>query len=206
MASPRRILLAALTLPLLLLAAQTGANSPLEDPELDMLLEPSPVAATAVAASEDTRLLQDVYENSVSRKTVTEEPQPTREQVEEVVTTRTRGGKRRRNRKKKKEEARATEAAAVTTTTVAATLTAEVTTGLEKMEAAEATATAQAGVEEELVVDAPRISYSRAWVNKSYKAKEEFNPRGMEHLYLITNMFLHLVHREREVPRELGEY
>ncbi|KAK8382982.1 hypothetical protein O3P69_011497 [Scylla paramamosain] len=203
MASPRRVLLATLTLPLLLLAAQTDANSPLEDPELDMLLEPSPVAATAVAASEDTRLLQDVYENSVSRKTVTQEPQPTREQVEEVVTTRTRGGKRRRNRKKKKEEARATEAAAVTTTTVAATLTAEVTTGLEKVEAAEATATAQASMEEELVVDAPRISYSRAWVNKSYKAKEEFNPRGMEHLYLITNLFLHLVHREREVPREL---
>lgn len=203
MASPRRVLLATLTLPLLLLAAQTGANSPLEDPELDMLLEPSPVAATAVAAPEDTRLLQDVYENSVSRKTVTQEPQPTREQTEEVVPTRPRGGKRRRNRKKKKEEARATEAAAVTTTTVAATLTAEVTTGLEKMETAEATATAQAGVEEELVVDAPRISYSRAWVNKSYKAKEEFNPRGMEHLYFITNLFLNLVHRDREVPREL---
>lgn len=208
MASPHpRFLVAALTLSLLLLAALTGANSPIED-ELDMLLEPSPVAATAVAVPEDTRLLQDVYENSVSRKTATQEPQPTRE--EEVVTTRTRGGKRRnRNRKRKKEEARLAEAeaAAVTTTTMAATTKiAEVTTAAEKVEAevtAAATATAEGGTDEALVVDAPRIAYSRAWVNKSYRAREEFNPRGMEHLYLITNLFLHLVHREREVPREL---
>ncbi|XP_042212646.1 prominin-1-like isoform X6 [Homarus americanus] len=49
----------------------------------------------------------------------------------------------------------------------------------------------------------PRIAYSQAWVNKTYLAKDDFNPRGMEHLYLITNLFLDLVHRRREVPAEL---
>lgn len=205
-----RVLVAALSL-VLLLGVLTGANanSPLEDPELDLLLDPSPVTATAVVAPEDTRLLQDVYENSVSGKTVTQAPQPSREAAEEVVTpTRGRGGKRRRNRKKKKQEERlAAEAEALTTTTtIAATLTAEVTTGMERLEVETASTTEGGAVKEEIVVDAPRIAYSRAWVNKSYRAREEFNPRGMEHLYLITNLFLSLVHREREVPRELGEY
>lgn len=207
------VLVAALSL-VLLLGALTGANanSPLDDPELDLLLDP--VTSTDVATPEDTRLLQDVYENSVSGKSVTQAPQPAREAVEEVVTpTRGRGGKRRRNRKKKKQEERLTAetealtTSTTTTTTVAATLTAEVTTGLmERMEVEAASTTVGGAVKEEIVADAPRIAYSRAWVNKSYLAREDFNPRGMEHLYLITNLFLSLVHREREVPREIGEY
>ncbi|XP_050705639.1 prominin-1-like isoform X6 [Eriocheir sinensis] len=202
-----RVLVAALSL-VLLLAALTGANanSPLDDPELDLLLDP--VTSTDFATPEDTRLLQDVYENSVSGKSVTQAPQPA---VEEPVTpTRGRGGKRRRNRKKKKQEERLaaeTEAlttSTTTTTTVAATLTAEVTTGLmERLEVEAASTTVGGPVKEEIVADAPRIAYSRAWVNKSYRAREDFNPRGMEHLYLITNLFLSLVHREREVPKEI---
>ncbi|KAK4292531.1 hypothetical protein Pmani_034714 [Petrolisthes manimaculis] len=50
-----------------------------------------------------------------------------------------------------------------------------------------------------------RIAYSRAWVNKSYLAKDDFNPRGMEHLYLITTSSSTSCTREKEVPRELGE-
>lgn len=207
-----RVLVAALSL-VLLLGVLTGANAnfPVDDPELDLLLDSAPATATAAAAAEDTRLLQDVYENSVSGKSVTQAPQPAREAVEEVVTpTRGRGGKRRRNRKKKKQEERlaAAEAEAqTTTTTLAATLTAEVTTGAMERQEVETVSTTEGGaVKEEIVADAPRIAYSRAWVNKSYRAREDFNPRGMEHLYLITNLFLSLVHREREVPRELGEY
>ncbi|CAL4071051.1 unnamed protein product, partial [Meganyctiphanes norvegica] len=60
--------------------------------------------------------------------------------------------------------------------------------------------------EEELVEEEPaqRIVYSLAVVNKSYKAVDDFNPRGMEHLYLITNLFLQLVHRDQEMPKELS--
>lgn len=214
MALPHPRVLVALSL-VLLLGALTGANAnlSLDDPELDLLLDP--VTSTDVATPEDTRLLQDVYENSVSGKSVTQAPQPAREAVEEVVTpTRGRGGKRRRNRKKKKQEERLaaetealTTSTTTTTTTVAATLTAEMTTGLmERMEVEDASTTQGGAVKEEIVADAPRIAYSRAWVNKSYRAREDFNPRGMEHLYLITNLFLSLVHREREVPREIGEY
>lgn len=136
-------------LPLLLAAALTGpatAATPDLDSEVEIFLEPSPVAATAVVASEDTRLLQDVFENTQD-KPMTEEP-PLEEEV--AVTT---------------EE------------TVSEVL--------------------EAG---------PRIAYSQAWVNKTYMAKDNFNPRGMEHLYLITNLFLDLVHRDREVPVELGKY
>lgn len=101
------------------------------------------MAATAVVASEDSRLLQDVFENTQD-KPMTEEP-PLEEL--EVLTT---------------EEPLA-----------------------------------------DVLEPRPRIAYSQAWVNKTYLAKDNFNPRGMEHLYLITNLFLDLVHREREVPVEL---
>ncbi|XP_071534765.1 prominin-1-like isoform X6 [Panulirus ornatus] len=131
---------------LLLAAALTGpaaAATPDLDPEVEVFLEPSPVAATAVVASEDSRLLQDVFENTQD-KPMTEEP-PLEEL--EVLTT---------------EEPLA-----------------------------------------DVLEPRPRIAYSQAWVNKTYLAKDNFNPRGMEHLYLITNLFLDLVHREREVPAEL---
>jgi len=60
--------------------------------------------------------------------------------------------------------------------------------------------------EEELEeeVEKMRIAYSGALLNKSYKAVDDFNPRGMEHLYLITNLFLQLVHRDEEMPKELS--
>ena len=52
----------------------------------------------------------------------------------------------------------------------------------------------------------PRIPYSKPKLNKEYKAKDTFNPRGMEHLYLITNLFLQLVHREVEMPPPISKY
>ena len=62
--------------------------------------------------------------------------------------------------------------------------------------------------EEELEeeVEKMRIAYSVALLNKSYAALDDFNPRGMEHLYLITNLFLQLVHRDQEMPKELSNY
>ena len=52
---------------------------------------------------------------------------------------------------------------------------------------------------------APRIPFSLSNVNASYKSKDDFNPRGMEHLYLITNTFLQIVHRDEEMPQELSK-
>ncbi|XP_069173134.1 prominin-1 isoform X8 [Procambarus clarkii] len=133
---PLLLLLAALTAP----AASATSDF---DPELDIMVEPSPVSATAIVASEDTHLLQDVLEN-LPGKIMTEEPLL----EEEVVTS-----------------------------------------------------TEQ--VLSQLPEPKPRIAYSQAWVNKTYRAKDDFNPRGMEHLYLITNLFLDLVHRDREIPPQL---
>ncbi|XP_069941647.1 prominin-1 isoform X5 [Cherax quadricarinatus] len=127
---------------LLLLSAPVSAATPDFDSDLEILVEASPAAATAIVASDDTHLLQDVYENQAG-KVMTEEP---------VMD----------------EEAASTEA-----------------------------------VLSQVPESKPRISYSQAYVNKTYRAKDDFNPRGMEHLYLITNLFLDLIHRDRELPPQL---
>lgn len=152
-----------LLLLLLLLSATTtslGAAPDLE-PELDILLEPSPVSATSVVASEDTRLLQDVFEDLQEKPLLTEDPVLGEVEEEEEL--------------------------------------------LERQNAATVEATEGTVVPEEEVVEEPkpRITYAQAWVNKTYLSKDNFNARGMEHLYLITNLFLDLVHREEEVPTQL---
>ncbi|XP_076064298.1 prominin-1-like isoform X3 [Oratosquilla oratoria] len=59
---------------------------------------------------------------------------------------------------------------------------------------------------EEVVVEEekPSVVFSEAWVNTSYSAKDDFNPRGMEHLYFITNMFLDLIYRHQEMPERIS--
>lgn len=55
--------------------------------------------------------------------------------------------------------------------------------------------------EEEVVA---RIPYTRAPVNNSYVAEDSFAAKGMEHLYFITDLFLNIIHRDEEIPTELG--
>ena len=55
-------------------------------------------------------------------------------------------------------------------------------------------------------IQPPRIPYSKPRLNRHYKSEDKFHPRGMEHLYLITNLFLQLVHREVEMPDAISKY
>lgn len=148
-------------LPLLLLLSATCPITRGAAPDLDSLdfFEEPQGTFSAVVASEDTRLLQDVFEDLPENPLLTEEPMLVDDEEEELV---------------------------VRQSTATLGPTTEV-------------------LDPEVVVEEPkpRIAYSHAYVNKTYLSKDNFNARGMEHLYLITNLFLDLVHREEEYPKQI---
>ena len=48
------------------------------------------------------------------------------------------------------------------------------------------------------------VAYTSPRLNQSYKASAEFDPKRMEHLYFVTNLFLDLIQRDDSAA--LGKY
>ncbi|XP_043200712.1 prominin-like protein isoform X4 [Amphibalanus amphitrite] len=57
-------------------------------------------------------------------------------------------------------------------------------------------ALAQDGVETRSVLPFEPVRYSSPKLNASYRSSDEFDPKGMEHLYYVTNFFLDLIQRD----------
>ncbi|XP_063610186.1 prominin-1-like isoform X6 [Penaeus indicus] len=211
-------LMAAVAVAVAVTAGHAAAAAPDLEPELDVLVNPSP-PATAAVVTENTRVLQElpgsqgtINNNSnnsnnnsnnnnkkkerrrkKNRIQATEAPlAPTREEAVEDALAEATGRGRTEEEEEAELEGRGAEGPAEGTAGGAAT--GGETEGPSEAEA-EATATAE--------MAKARIAYSQPWLNKTYRARDDFNARGMEHLYLITNLFLDLVHREEEVPEEL---
>ena len=55
---------------------------------------------------------------------------------------------------------------------------------------------AQDGAEPRSVLPYEPVPYSAPKLNNSYTASAEFDPKGMEHLYFITNFFLDIIQRD----------
>ncbi|XP_047480964.1 prominin-1-like isoform X5 [Penaeus chinensis] len=211
-------LMAAVAVAVAVTAGHAAAAAPDQEPELDVLVNPSP-PATAAVVTENTRVLQElpgsqgtINNNSnnsnnnsnnnnkkkerrrkKNRIQATEAPlAPTREEAVEEALAEATGRGRTEEEEEAELEGRGAEGTAAGAAGGAAV--GGETEGPSEAEA-EATATAE--------MAKARIAYSQPWLNKTYRARDDFNARGMEHLYLITNLFLDLVHREEEVPEEL---
>jgi hypothetical protein len=50
------------------------------------------------------------------------------------------------------------------------------------------------------------VHYSQANVSKAYKVTTKFNPKGMGHLYLVTNLFMDYLQKGDPLPKGKFQY